>query len=318
MKEPVRTLFPEVAAQYATRHRPAGEATYHFVMARVKASIERGDYAAAARDLRSLRQAAPDDPQVVASMAMWLLGVGKAPGARQEYTRGLTSQPFWVEGYLGRAQAAAMLGDPRRANADLEVAARLGAASVAPVRQRVASLLSRTPPADSVARFDQAVGVGTAWNALVDAALDMHRWSNAHRLRYDEAYQDRIRVLNEAIRAEPKNADRHEMLARFIYNHHRVPRLWNGPRGEREQVRPQSQGEMRRELEQALQGADRALQLDGRHVTAIGTKAYVLYTLGNAGAAGALVDQGLSLEPREVRLLRLKAQLQLEAAAALA
>ncbi len=316
-KEPVKILFPEAAAQYAKLHRPAGPAAFQLVMARVKANIERSDFAAAARDLRSLRQANLDDPQVVASTAMWLLGVGNAPGARQEYTRALTSQPFWIEGYLGRAQASAMLGDPRRANADLEVAARLGAAPVQPLKQRISSLLNRTSSADPTARFDQAVDSGASWDALVDAALDMHRWSNVHRHRYDEAYQDRIRVLHEAIRAEPKNPDRHEMLARFLYNHYRVPRLWNGPRGQGEQVRPQSKGDMQRELGQALQLVDEALRLDGRHVSAIGTKAWLLYTQGNAAAAGSLADKGLALEPKEVRLLRLKAQLLLEAAAAL-
>jgi len=44
-------------------------------------------------------------------------------------------------------------------------------------------------------------------SVLVDAALAVHRWSNAGRDRYDEAYQDRIRVLHEAVRDDAKNTD---------------------------------------------------------------------------------------------------------------
>ena len=83
---------------------------------------------------------------------------------------------------------------------------------------------------------------------------------NGKGLRYDEAYQDRIRVLSESIR-EDERADRHERLARFLLHHHVPPVVWNGPRGGGESLRLQSQGERQAELARAIGGYDEAFRL---------------------------------------------------------
>jgi len=151
---------------------------------------------------------------------------------------------------------------------------------------------------------------------LVEKALAAHRWFSARRLRYDEAYQDRIWVLSDAARNDAKNTAWPEGLARFLYNHHVVPTVWNGPRAT-EQFRPQSKTEHGWELQRALDTADAALRLDPRNVNAIATKAWVLHTLGNVGEAERLADQGLRIERRNVRLLRLKEKILLDRAAAM-
>jgi predicted Zn-dependent protease len=174
-------------------------------MARMQAHFEQGDCTGALKDLILLRQASPDDPTLRGDWASCLLKLGNAAKAREEFTRALCYLPLWAEGYAGRAQAAAILGDERRARADLEVAAVLlgqrhrgianpetqaaEARSLHEVTAQVMQRLGQKPPEDAVARFFQHLERETEWSALVGAAHAVHRWTNARRLWYDEAYQ---------------------------------------------------------------------------------------------------------------------------------
>jgi regulator of sirC expression with transglutaminase-like and TPR domain len=318
VREPVRRLFPDAGRAYAQRHQATGREPGEAIAARMRASLERGDCAAAMKDIQSLRRAAPEEPELRGAWASCLLAQGDALHARQEFTRTLNLMPLWPEGYLGRAQAAAMLGDERRALGDLEVTDALRPRSATAIREKVARLLASKPAADAVPRFAASTAAEAPWPALVDAALAVHRGVNGQRHRYDEAYQDRVRVLAEAIRDDAKSADRHEMLARFLFDHYQPPAVWNGPRGGGEPLRPQSAGERKQELVRALDLTDTALKLDARHAPAMATRGWILYTLGRAGEAEPLADRGLSIEPKNVRLLYLKAQLLGDAAAALA
>jgi tetratricopeptide (TPR) repeat protein len=315
---PVKTAFPEAAREYVARHKSSVGEAGDVLLARMKASVARGDCAAAMKDLAALRRASPDDTELRAYWASCLLRTGDVLHAREELTRTLTVVPFWAGGYLERAEAAAALGDERRAGADLQVAATLHPPSLDAVKQRIAALAQGRAPDDAVERFARTVSTGAPWSALVDAALAVHRRTNARRQRYDEAYQDRVRVLNEAVRDDGKNPDPYEMLARFLHGHHQVPTVWNGPRGGGEQVRPQSATEQRYELARALELTDAALKVDGRHVNSLATKALILVTLGRGGQAGPVIDAGLAIDPRNVRLLRLKAEAQAAEAGSLA
>lgn len=313
VREPVKKLFPEAARTYAQRHKATGPAANKLIIARMRSAMARGDWPAALNDLGVLRRMEQDDPTLRGDMAACLLGAGDALHAREEFTRALCILPLWGDGYLGRAQAAAMIGDARRAGADLETAASLGAKT-----DDAKSKISRCAPpraaGEAVAEFARQVESGAAPDALVEAALGLHRAFNNIRLRYDEAYQDRIWAMSDAIRAEPKNADRHEMLGHFLFDHHVVPALWNGPR-DVEQVRPQSKGEREQELQRALDAANAALKLDPRHVNAMATKGWIFYRYGRSGPAEALADQGIGIEPRNVRVLTLKARILQDRAA---
>jgi tetratricopeptide (TPR) repeat protein len=315
---PVKTAFPEAAREYVTRHKSSVGEAGDVLLARVKASVARGDCAAAMKDLTALRRASPDDTELRAYWASCLLRTGDVLHAREELTRTLTIAPFWASGYLERAEAAATLGDERRAAADLQVAATLHPPALDAMKQRVAALAQGRAPDDAVERFARSVSTDAPWSDLVDAALAVHRWTNARRQRYDEAYQDRIRVLSEGVRDDGKNPDTYEMLARFLYEHHQVPTVWNGPRGGGEQVRPQSAAEHRYELARALDLTDGALKVNGRHVNSMATKALILVTLGRGGQAAPVVDAGLAIDPKNVRLLRLKSEMEAAAAGSLA
>lgn len=305
---PVKKQFPEAARLYAERHKAAGAEASALVAQRVQAALQRGDWAAALPDLRILRRAAPDDAALRGQWASCLLGIGDAYHAREEFTHTLCIEPLWREGYVGRAQAAAFLGDPRCANADLETAAALGAT---PSAKRV-----MVANDDAVAQFAAALEADTTDDALADKALAVHRWFNARRLRYDEEYQDRIWALSDAARLDRKNTAWPEGLARFLYNYHLVPTAWNGPRAT-EQFRPQSKAEHAQELQRSLDTADVALRLDPRNVNAIATKALVYFTLGNTLQAERFADEGLAIDRRNLRLLHLKVRILFDRAASL-
>ncbi len=312
---PVKRLFPEAARAYARRHEATGAAAGAAVAERARTDLGRGDFAAALRDLQLLRRTKPDDPELRGKWAQALVGAGDGLRAREEFTRVLAIQPLWAEGYAGRAQAAAIIGDARRAAIDLAIAARLGfdaAAAKAAVGRHLAA-----PPADgAIERFAEIARGDAETAALTEAALAAHRLANNRRLRYDEMYQDRILAITEAIRDDARNADWPDMLARFLYGHYAVPTLWNGPRASK-QVRPQSKAEQQQELARVLNLTETALGIDARSANAMATRALILHTLGRARDAEELADRGLAVEPQNLRLLRLKTRILFDTAAQL-
>lgn len=305
VKEPIRKLFPEAAKAYADRHRATGAAANEVVLNRMRTALRRGEWNSAWKDLDALRRNLPDDPVLRGDAALCLLGLGDALHARREFTRVLCVLPLWIEGYLGRAEAAAILGDSRRAGADLATAAALGG-KVDGTREKVKAC-SGIAPATADALAGQAAA-GAPIDALAATGLALHRAFDSKRLRYDEGYQDRVLAFSDAIRARPAEASRHERLGRFLFNHHVAPSAWAGPRST-EQLRPQSPGEQADELRRAVACADDALKLDARHVNALATKALVLHRTGRVGEAQSLSDRGLEIEPRNVRLLTLKSRI---------
>jgi len=316
VKSPVKTLFPDAAGAYAERHRASGATANQFVVERMKKALSKGDWGAAWTDLVSLRRTVPDDPSLRGYGAQCLLGFGDALHAREEFTRVLSALPLWGEGYLGRAKAEAMIGDFRRAHSDLDIASSLkvktdGAKSEIkhigePEGDRAIEGLEK-----------QIFTTGSPWESLVNSSLALHRSFNMKRLRYDESYQDRIYAISDAIQAEPKNADRHELLGRFLFDFYAVPTVWNGPRAI-SQLRPQDDYEKKGELTRALAAADAALKIAPRHVNALTTKALILYRIGHSGEAETLVDEALKYGPHNARALFLKAQILRDRASELA
>lgn len=51
---------------------------------------------------------------------------------------------------------------------------------------------------------------------LIAIASKLHRAMGHQRLRYDESYQDRLRILDESVRENPNNADKLVALATYI------------------------------------------------------------------------------------------------------
>jgi len=280
-REPVKILFPDAAKAYGERNRATGAAAVEVITQQAKDAIQHQDWGVAIRDLVQLRANAPDDADLRGYWAEALLGAGDAIDAREEFTRTLCVRPLWEEGYAGQARAHALLN---------------GTSGV---------VAAAVVPEDSVARFQAAANGGEDFPQLRADALKVLRWTNARRARYDESYQTRIRVLSVAMRDHANNSEYPEMLARFLYNFHDVPVLWNGPRGEPRQVRPQDAVERDNELKRGIELCDAALNLDARNANAMATEGFILYALKAVGVE-SLADRGLAIDGDNVRLLQLK------------
>jgi hypothetical protein len=313
----IKTHFVDAAMLYAQRHKAHGEAAAQAMMRRAAAEVNKQDWPAAVRDLQVIRQELPDDATVQSDWALALLGVGDALDARTELTLALSTDPLWTAGYLARARAAAMIGDSRRARADIPRAAD-GGKDVTAQRAEIEKLLADAPPEDAPARFTTAAAGDGQIAELVNAAMALRRWANSKRLRYDEQYQDRLGILALASKQEPDHADAPDLLAWFLYKNCNVPRLWDGPRGDGWQVRPQSPVKHSAELDQAIQYADAAFKLDPQRANALATKGWIYYTLKQSGKAEEIADQGLAIEGQNVPLLDLKMQVLEDHAADLA
>src|SRR5262249_13899041 len=164
--------------------------------------------------------AQPTDPDARYLVAQSWLDAGRPAKARAEFTIALTNRTAFPAAYLGRAMAAAKLGDARRTRADLEVAARLDGASTAKSRGVIEAELAKQKVDGSVERLlgdlERAAGSGVALEQLIALAMSVQKITGEARLRYDEIYQDRLRVLEDAIRANPSSPDRFADLAQYV------------------------------------------------------------------------------------------------------
>ncbi len=295
--------FPRAAAMFAQRRQGSATPQLAGVMLdRVNANIQNRQYAAALKDLDSLLAATPEDDNLLQLHAYAALALGDYTGSRTDYTRVLTDQPTWAGAYLGRALAAAHLADGARAEADLGIAKKLGAKDVDATRQEVDRVLAGIKKQDSSTTL-----------ALVQSV-------NAHRLRYDEFYQDHIRLLDEALRADSKNPDRLADFADFLFQESAPPFEQVEPRSWPVYYRYVPQGvpqlgragdilpappaqRTAREVARASALLDQALQANPNHARALGVKGAILISQGKYDQARDVLDKALSIKPNDATLL---------------
>ncbi len=317
--------FPRAGAMFAQRRQGAAPPQLGGVLLdRIKANMKDRQYAAAVKDLDSLLAASPEDDNLLLLHADALLALGDYTGSRSEYTRVLTNQPTWTGAYLARAQAAAHLADAARARSDLAIAGKLGAKDVDAVGQEVNRVLAGIrpqAPAEALAQLDRAVRAGEGDARLAELALAVEQAVNARRLRYDEIYQDRLRMLDEARRADSKNPDRLADLADFLFAESSPPfeqvepRSWPvyfrhvpqavakfGPAGEILPAPParRTAGEVAR----AFGLLEEALAANPNHVRSLGIKGTILNSRGEHAQARNALDKALAVKPNDPVLLR--------------
>lgn len=228
-----------------------------------------------------------------------------------------------------RALAVARLGNARRARADLELAERLdprdpshkpAPESLAKWKAAVEAELARIPetaPEAALEALKKAAASSPDWAHVVRAATSVHRAMNAVRRRADEAYAEAHLQLLTAVRADPKNADVHADLAKFLYLQAKVRATWGGAPGYVRPLRYQTDGQYARERKLAHAYADRAIALHPGHDEALATKAWLLFGDGAKEAAYQTTIAGLTVRPDNPRLLKLKSILDGQAASIL-
>ena len=137
----------------------------------------------------------PGDPDAHYQAGKAWLDAGRPAGARKEFTIALTLKPDFPEAYLGRATAAARLGDEKRMAADLAVYKKEGWLSTRSARSAVedeAAGHKVTGSAESILKeLQDAAHSDKPMEQLIGIASKLHRMSGEQRLRYDEIYQDR-------------------------------------------------------------------------------------------------------------------------------
>lgn len=290
-------------------------------LARARDLYAQGAWAAVLDEVAFVRPVQPASGEVhLHSGGAWL-ELGRAATARRELTVGLTAETRVPAAYLARALAAARLGDHARARADLETAARYDAALAGrqrgAVEQEIAAGRAEGQPEALLATLEASARSGAAQEALVGQAQALQRAMAPRRLRYDEWYQDRVRELEDAVRAAPKSAAPYAELARFVIEEANL-----AYRGEDVEPRhgPQPfrwQSSRPAELRRAVALCDAALAVQPDHIGTQTVKAIALVRLGDEAAAEQIVNRVLAAAPRNPEALRLRAQFLVERASAL-
>jgi Tfp pilus assembly protein PilF len=307
------------AAEFATRAKANPDLAAE-VLARAIGLAAAGDFAAAWPELETALAGRPDDAELLYQHGRCALELGDLATAREELTRALTLRTDHGPSYVVRALTAARLGDALRARDDLLRAQRLSpaeAAAAKPGIDQALAALPANPAASSVlfAALEQSARDNAPWTDLVEQAVELRQAVNGRRRQHDEWYQDRLRALEDAVREQPRNANRLAALGRFLYDQASVGRERVEPRGPYRLFRRQTTETQAQEIARADKLADHALAIDPRNVRAMAVKASVGTWNGLYADAETIVREGLKLQPNSTELLELLAEL-LEVAAA--
>lgn len=266
----------------------------------------------AARDiLKIARSAYPQDADMAASAGdLWRLA-GRPVTARRDYTIALTMNTAYADAYAGRAEVAAIMGDARRARADLSQAKLYGSAELAGVKQRIERALARKDekkdPSALLAELDKAASGGATIEALLPLSQRLHRSAAQSDRQYSELYQDQLREHEDAVRRNPKNIDAWVALAQYLVDEVDVRGEEVEPRRGLVPFRWQYSSES--ELNRALYAVNQALLLDNRNIGGLVTKAYVLDGLGQRDQAEQLLMSAIKIVgPNDARAVRLLAE----------
>lgn len=262
-----------------------------------------------ARDLIDLaRSPYPFDAAMSELSGSIWLAAGRPGTAREDFTVALTTETGRGPAYLGRARAAALMGDGRRARADLAAARSLGvdgSAAGREIERLVAEHSAAGDPRELIAEMDALSAEGAPVEALVPLAMRVHRALEGGRLRYGEIYQDTLRRHEAVLREAPEDVGAMLDLAGYLLDEidNRGEDVEPG-RG-RAAYRFQHSREM--ELSRADHYVRRALSLDEANVRGLVLRAAILYEMGRESAAAPVIERAAALagagDPNAVRLL---------------
>ena len=294
--------LPQAGAWYASRMKSAASMA-PILFQRAKQRFAQKQFAAALADLDDVRTTAPKDPAALYFHAACLLGTGDAATAWQEFTQVLTQFTSFARGYAGRAEAAAQLGDARRARADLAVAVSLRPADAEQFRAAVEKSLAElkeAAPTEKPEALREAIWKsaqsGAAFGQLVEQAAALHKAVLSSRLNDDEVYQQRLKEFEDAVRADPKNPDRLTALAEFLTREAKARYERRAPTGQFRILRREVPRDPEGEFARAERLADEALAINPNHAAALVAKARVCFEFDRFGEADKLLQKALDIQ----------------------
>jgi Tfp pilus assembly protein PilF len=266
--------------------------------------------AAGSHDLELLLKNNPWDMDALFAYAQQVKSQGNLLQARAELTRVLTAKTNFGNGYAERVSVEAALGNLPRARADLDLARQYGADGqlIAKVESELAGFKddpSAKSPQALWTTLEQSAEGGATWDQLLPQAIDLEKSMNAHRVRWDELYQDKLRALEDAVRAKPQDINALLTLGEFLYRESDVLAEPVSPRGWLRYYRYAGDGAQDREIHYADQTFDRVLQIDPRNVDALTWKAAIRLEHDQWPEGEALVKQALSIRQDVPQLLEL-------------
>ena len=277
-------------------------------LARAKALYNDRRFEAALGAIEYARSAYPDNVDLAYLSANAWLALGRPATARRDYTIALTGRTDFAAGYLGRAAAAARLGDTTRVDADLAVAARLDSGAASRSRDAILASLQTervdAAPDRLLADLDAASRDESA--QLLDAATRLQKAAGERRLRYDEVYQDTVRALEDGVRSDARNPGRYADLARYLVSE--ADNRGDAVEPRRERVPYRYQLSRERELQRAIQVADLGIAIDATHAGALIQKASALSALKRYDEAEQFADRALASSGNNPEALRLYAR----------
>lgn len=280
------------------------------ILASATAKYESGDHIAALREMEPLYERNWNSVPLVHLSARCLARADALAGSRDAYLRLITVFPENALYYRERAVVAARMGDAKRAGADLAIAKSIDPASLdLQVASRDVETALRKAPAPlgeaeglrlTRELYDRALQGETDQQLRAFAAEIIAR-SNVNRLRYDEAYRDRLRELRNAALANPNQAARHAELADFLYS--------EAVAIQRVSFRPATSESLAKELAAASTATETALKLDPQNSRALFCKSAILMRQARLTEALPVLENAVEKDPANDRAKLLLAEL---------
>lgn len=277
----LRARVEQFAVEYAETALAQPE-MYEALFKRMDANFIAGRYAETLNDLVPLMHGRPLDSHLLQVHAVCFRNAGKLLQAREEFTRVLTDWPDYSAAYSERAIVEARLGNLARAKADLAQAVKydaVDAKEMTPLVEKEIGAYAIDPASESPAKLFAALResaeAGHSLEQLLPAAVALEKCMNAHRLRWDEGYQDRLRELSDPVRAKPTDIHARLALGEFLFREADVLGERAGPWGAIRPFRFEGNGQSDRELDLADEQLDAVLAADPRNVMAMTWKAAI-------------------------------------------
>jgi tetratricopeptide (TPR) repeat protein len=307
-----KAAFEGQIIAFAKTARGARPELAQAVRQRVADNIAAGKYNEALSDLQQLLSKDPLDEDLLLLQATALVGKHRCAIARRELTHILSVRSDLGVGYALRAQAEAGIGNLARARSDWALAqhydsgqAQACATAVSAAMSAAGPDLSADSPHDAWIKLRDAALANAPFDQLGALALSLAKIENAHRVHWDEQYQDQRRTLEDAVRVNGNDVNALMALGAFLYREADIPGEQMGPGGAYRAFRPGGAMQRNRDLNYAMSIFDRVLAIDHENALALTWKAAMQLENGDWNTGVQLVRQALVVRQDIPELLEL-------------